>query len=80
MVLHTTPIINQSRWPSIHAYIHTHVEGVQPAAIHLQNPPRDIVEEVSVVRDGDHRALIVPQEPLQPRHRVGVEVVRRLCV
>ena len=48
------------------------------AAVELQNPLGDVVEEVAVVRDGDDRAGILGQVPLQPVDRFGVEVVRRL--
>ena len=48
------------------------------AAIELEDPARDVVEEVAVVRDGDDGAGILRQRPLEPRHRFGVEVVRRL--
>ena len=48
------------------------------AAVELEDPAGDVVEEVAIVGDGHHGALVVLQEPLQPGHRLGVEVVRRL--
>ena len=48
------------------------------AAIELQNPARDVVEEIAIVRDGDDRAGIVLEKPLEPRDRLRIEVVRRL--
>lgn len=30
----------------IYIYMCTYVEGVEPPAVHLQNPARDVVEEV----------------------------------
>ena len=47
------------------------------AAIELEDPAGDVVEEVAIVRDRDHGARIVLQEPLEPRHRLGVEMVGR---
>ncbi len=38
----------------------------------------DVVEEVAVVRDRDDRAGVLLEEALEPRHRLGVEVVGRL--
>ena len=48
------------------------------AAIELENPAGDVVEEVAIVRHGDDGARIVLQEPLEPGDRFGVEVVGRL--
>ena len=48
------------------------------AAVELQNPPGDVVQEVAVVRHGDHRALVLLEVLLEPVDRLGVEVVRRL--
>ena len=47
------------------------------AAIELENPAGDVVEEIAIVRDRDDRSRIVLQEPLEPRDRFGVEVVGR---
>ena len=48
------------------------------AAVELEDPARHVVEEVAVVGDRDDGAAIVGEEPLEPGHRLGVEVVRRL--
>src|SRR6266542_5211475 len=48
------------------------------AAIELEDPARDIVEEVAVVGDGHHRARIFLEVALEPRHALGVQVVGRL--
>ena len=47
-------------------------------AVELEDPAGHVVEEVAVVGDGDDRAGVLLQRPLQPGHRLGVEVVRRL--
>ena len=47
-------------------------------AIELENPAGDVVEEVAIVRDRDDGAGIVLEEALEPRDRLGVEVVGRL--
>ena len=49
--------------------------GDAPAAVELEDPAGDVVEEVAVVRDGDDRALVLGEVLLEPRHRLGVEVV-----
>jgi hypothetical protein len=54
------------------------LEGVATTLIEFEDPPGDVVEEVPVVGDGDDRALVVVEEPLEPGHRFGVEVVGRL--
>ncbi len=48
------------------------------AAVELEDPLRDVVQEVAVVGDGDDRARVLVEEPLQPLDRLGVEVVGRL--
>ena len=48
------------------------------AAVELEDPAGDVVEEVAVVRDGDDGALVVGEEALEPGDRLGVEMVRRL--
>ncbi len=48
------------------------------AAIEFQDPTRDVVQEVPVVRDRDHRARVVLQKVLEPLHRLRIEVVGRL--
>ena len=45
------------------------------AAVELEDPAGDVVEEVAIVGDGDDRALVLGEVLLQPRHRLGVEVV-----
>ena len=48
------------------------------AAVEFQNPAGHVIQEIAVVRHGDHRALILLQVLLQPVDRLGVEVVGRL--
>ena len=48
------------------------------AAVELEDPAGDIVEEVAVVGHDQDRAGIVAQMAFQPRHRLGVEMVGRL--
>ena len=48
------------------------------AAIELEDPAGDVVEEVAIVRDGDDGAGVVLEEPLEPGDRLGVEMVGRL--
>ena len=48
------------------------------AAVELQDPARDVVEEVPVVRDRDDGAGILGEVPFEPGDGLGVEVVRRL--
>ena len=48
------------------------------AAVDLEDPAGDVVEEVAVVRHGDDRALVRLEVLLEPRDRRGVEVVGRL--
>ena len=45
------------------------------AAVELEDPAGHVVEEVAVVGDGDDGAGVVLEEALEPRHRLGVEVV-----
>ena len=52
--------------------------GDPVAAVELQDPAGDVVEEVAVVGHRDDGARVLLQEALEPRHRLGVEVVRRL--
>jgi hypothetical protein len=51
---------------------------VVAAAIELEHPVDDIVEEVAIVGDEDDVARIVDQMLLQPGDALGVEVVGRL--
>ena len=46
-----------------------------PAAVELEDPLRDVVEEVAVVGDGDDGARVLLEEALEPVDRLGVEVV-----
>ena len=48
------------------------------AAVELEDPAGDVVEEVPVMRDRDDGALVVRQEALEPEDRFRIEVVRRL--
>ncbi len=48
------------------------------AAIELEDPAGDVVEEVAVVGDDQDRARIVAQMAFEPGHRLGVEMVGRL--
>ena len=48
------------------------------AAVELEDPLGDVVEEVAVVGDRDDGAGVVLQEPLEPLDALGVEVVGRL--
>ena len=48
------------------------------AAVELEDPAGDVVEEVPVMGDRDDRALVVGEEPLEPEDGLGVEMVRRL--
>ena len=51
---------------------------VQVPAVDLADPLGYVVEEVAVMRDGEHGALVVVQVVLEPQHRLGIEVVGRL--
>ena len=48
------------------------------APVEFEYPSGHVVEEVAVVRDGDHRSLVLPQVLLEPVDALGVEMVRRL--
>ena len=52
--------------------------GDAAAAVELEDPAGDVVEEVAIVGDRDDRALVLGEVRLQPRDRLGVEVVRGL--
>ena len=52
--------------------------GVRAAAVELEDPLGDVVEEVPVVGDGQDGALVVGEVLLEPQHALGVEVVGRL--
>src|SRR3989304_2101651 len=44
-------------------------------AVEFEDPARDVIEEVTVMRDGDDGAFVFAQVMFEPRHRFGVEVV-----
>ena len=52
--------------------------GVERAAVDLADPLGNVVQKVAVVRDGEHRTLVVLEELLEPEDRLGVQVVGRL--
>ena len=52
--------------------------GDARATIELEDPAGDVVEEVAVVGHRHDRAGVHLQRPLQPGHRLGVEMVGRL--
>src|SRR5207248_1700304 len=49
--------------------------GDAAPAIQLEDPAGDVVQEVAVVRDRNYGAAVIAQVTLQPRDRLGVEVV-----
>ena len=49
--------------------------GDAVAAVQLEHPAGDVVQEVAVVGDDHHGPLVLAQVPLEPGHRLGVEVV-----
>jgi len=51
------------------------LERIAAAAIQLQDPARDVVEEVAIVGDRHDRARVIVQEALEPGDALGVEVV-----
>ncbi|MNE80317.1 hypothetical protein D3C80_1768770 [compost metagenome] len=53
------------------------LEGDALAAVELENPAGDVVEEVAVVGDRHHGAGEVVEEVFQPGDGVGVQVVGR---
>ncbi len=58
------------------ALVSGYVRGeVQAAAVDLANPLGNVVEEVAIVRHGEHGALVAMKELLQPQHRFGIQVV-----
>ncbi len=48
------------------------------AAVELEYPAGDVVEEIAVMGDRDDRAGIILQMMFEPGHRFGVEMVGRL--
>jgi hypothetical protein len=51
------------------------VPGDAVSAVELENPLGHVVQEVTVVGDRDHRAGILLQIALEPRDRLGVQMV-----
>ena len=51
------------------------LEGDAPAAVQLQDPAGDVVEEVAVVGHRHDRALVLLEVALEPGHGLGVQVV-----
>ena len=49
-----------------------------PAAIQLEDPLRDVVQEVPIVRHGQDRPRVRLQVSFQPLHRLCIQMVRRL--
>src|SRR5205814_10617682 len=49
-----------------------------PAAIELQHPAGDVIEEVAVVRHRHDASLELGEMSLEPRHTLGIEMVRGL--
>src|SRR6185437_2500109 len=54
------------------------VPGNTVPAVELQNPFGDVVEEIPIVRDGDHGARVLLEITLEPADRFGIEMVGRL--
>ncbi|EFK95644.1 conserved hypothetical protein, partial [sediment metagenome] len=54
------------------------LEGETAAVVELQDPGRDVVEEVAVVGHQHDGAVVLLQVVLEPGHRLGVEVIGRL--
>ena len=52
--------------------------GDAGAAVELEDPSGDVVEEIAVVRDRDDGARVLLERPLEPGDGLGVEVVGRL--
>ena len=52
-------------------------ERIALATIELENPARDVVQEVTIVSHRDDRAFVLRQMAFQPRDTLGVEVVGR---
>ena len=45
------------------------------ATVEFEDPLRNVVEEVTVVGDGNHRTLVLLQVLFQPVDALGIEVV-----
>src|ERR1041385_4236453 len=48
--------------------------GNTVAAVELQDPASNIVEEIAVMGDGNHRAGVIVQETLEPGDRFRIEM------
>ncbi len=78
--MRSRPFSERSSWSRRICFCSSQLEvvalvGDALAAVELEDPAGDVVEEVAVVGDGDDRALVLGQVLLEPRHRLGVEVV-----
>ncbi len=51
------------------------LEGVPRPPVQLEDPPGHVVQEVAVVGDGHDRPGVLLERPLEPGHRLGVQVV-----
>ena len=49
-----------------------------PAPVEFENPARHIVQEIAIVGDGHDGARVFREKALEPGHRLGVEMIRRL--
>ena len=49
--------------------------GDAAAAVELENPPSDVVEEVAVMGNDQNRARVVAQVGLEPADRLGIEMI-----
>ena len=52
--------------------------GIEVTTVDLTDPLGDVVQEVTVVCNGQDGTLVVVQEVLEPQDRLGVQVVRGL--
>ena len=46
--------------------------GIKVTAVDLADPLGNVIQEVAIVRDGKHRALVVVKEVLEPQDRLSV--------
>ena len=46
--------------------------GIKVTTVDLADPLGNVIQEVAIVRDGKHRALVVMQEVLEPQDRLSV--------
>src|SRR4051812_30817412 len=52
--------------------------GYAGTLIQLQNPACDIIEEIAIMRDRDHRAGELGEIALEPPDALGIEMIGRL--